>query len=82
MAGLVERTTPDLAPAQEFRLEPMDPQNLSKHPAYSQVTVVSRPMRFVFVAGTVDRPLDYTPGSNRCEHNDWAGQYPQPHAED
>jgi enamine deaminase RidA (YjgF/YER057c/UK114 family) len=63
------------APAQEFRFERMDPPNLNKHPAYSQVTVVSGPMKLVFVAGTVDRPLDYTPGSNRCEHDDWAGQY-------
>jgi enamine deaminase RidA (YjgF/YER057c/UK114 family) len=63
------------APAQEFRFERLDPPNLNKHLAYSQVTAVSGPMKFVFVAGTVDRPLDYTPGSNRCEHDDWAGQY-------
>jgi hypothetical protein len=53
-------------PTQEFRFERMDPPNLNKHPAYSQDTTVS---------GTVDRPLDYKPGSNRCEHGDWAGQY-------
>jgi enamine deaminase RidA (YjgF/YER057c/UK114 family) len=62
------------APAQ-FSFARIDPPNLNKHPAYSQVTVVSGPMKFVFVAGTVDRPLDYAPGSNRCEHEDWADQY-------
>jgi hypothetical protein len=70
MTGLVECTMAGLAPAQELRFEPMDPQNLNKHPAYSQVTVFSRPMGFVFIAGTVDRRLDYTPGSNRCDHDD------------
>lgn len=61
--------------AAEFKMERIDPPTLNTHPAYSQVTVVSGPRKLVFVAGQVDRPVDYRPGSNRCRHDDWRGQY-------
>jgi enamine deaminase RidA (YjgF/YER057c/UK114 family) len=68
-------TTAAMAQTTEFKLERMDPPTINTHPAYSQVTVVSGPQKLIFVAGQIDRPIDYTPGSNRCRHEDWAGQY-------
>jgi enamine deaminase RidA (YjgF/YER057c/UK114 family) len=64
-----------MAQTSEFKMERMDPPTINTHPAYSQVTVVSGPHKLIFVAGQIDRPIDYTPGSNRCRHEDWAGQY-------
>ncbi len=56
-------------------MERIDPPTINTHPAYSQVTVVTGPHKLIFVAGQIDRPIDYTPGSNQCRHEDWAGQY-------
>jgi enamine deaminase RidA (YjgF/YER057c/UK114 family) len=74
-AALVLMSTAAMAQTSEFKMERMDPPTINTHPAYSQVTVVSGPHKLVFVAGQIDRPIDYTPGSNRCRHEDWAGQY-------
>lgn len=58
-----------------FELTRIDPPTLNHHPAYAQVTTVRGNARFVFVAGQVDRPIDYEHRSNRCQHDDWYGQY-------
>ena len=58
-----------------FNLTRIDPPTLNKHPKYAQLTTVTGAMKFVFVAGQVDRPLVYTPRSNDCGHDDWRGQY-------
>lgn len=63
------------AVADDFESKRMDPPTLNKHPAYTQVTTVKGDMKMVFVAGQVDRPVDYKPGSNVCRHADWRGQY-------
>lgn len=59
----------------EVQLERIDPPALNRHPAYTQVTTVQGDMKLVYVAGQVDRAVDYTPGSNECRHQDWRGQY-------
>jgi enamine deaminase RidA (YjgF/YER057c/UK114 family) len=64
-----------LAQSSEPKMERIDPPTLNVHPAYSQVTVVTGPHKLIFVAGQLDRPIDYRPGSNRCRNQDWAGQY-------
>jgi 2-iminobutanoate/2-iminopropanoate deaminase len=56
-------------------LERVNPPTLNKHPVYAQLTTVSGAMKFVFVAGQVDRPLGYEPRSNECAHSDWRSQY-------
>ena len=56
-------------------LERVNPPTLNEHPAYAQLTTVSGAMKFVFVAGQVDRPLGYEPRSNECAHSDWRSQY-------
>jgi enamine deaminase RidA (YjgF/YER057c/UK114 family) len=56
-------------------LKRIDPPTLNKHPKYAQLTTVSGDMKLVFVAGQVDRPLDYDPRSNECAHSDWRGQF-------
>jgi enamine deaminase RidA (YjgF/YER057c/UK114 family) len=56
-------------------LKRIDPPTLNKHPKYSQLTTVSGDMKMVFVAGQVDRPLVYSPRSNKCAHADWRGQF-------
>lgn len=61
--------------AGEVDLQRINPPTLNSHPKYSQVTTVSGDMKLVFVAGQVDRPLDYSPRSNSCGHSDWKGQY-------
>ncbi len=58
----------------EFVFERINPETLNRHPAYSQVTTISGETKFVYVAGQTDRGLDYTPGSNACQHDDWRGQ--------
>ncbi len=58
----------------EFVFERINPETLNRHPAYSQVTTISGETKFIYVAGQVDRGLDYTPGSNACQHDDWRGQ--------
>ncbi len=58
----------------EFVFERINPETLNRHPAYSQVTTISGEAKFVYVAGQTDRGLDYTPGSNACQHDDWRGQ--------
>ncbi len=58
----------------EFVFERINPETLNRHPAYSQVTTISGETRFIYVADQVDRGLDYTPGSNACQHDDWRGQ--------
>jgi len=63
------------AERQRFELTRIDPPNLNNHPAYAQVTTVVGPAKLIFVAGQVDRPIDYKPRSNRCQHDDWYGQY-------
>ena len=63
------------ASADEFAFKRMNPSTLNKHPAYAQVTTVTGDMKLVFVAGQVDRAVDYRPGSNKCRHADWHGQY-------
>ncbi len=59
----------------KFEFERIDPPTLNYHPFYSQVTTVRGPSKFIYVAGQVDRPIDYTSRSNRCQHDDWYGQY-------
>ena len=55
----------------DFAFERINPETLNHHPAYSQVTTVNTGgAKFVYVAGQVDRPIDYTPGSNRCRSDD------------
>ena len=71
-AGLL--LSPVLA-AEGVTLERINPPTLHHHPVYSQVTTVSGDMKLVFVAGQVDRPLDYTLRSDSCAHDDWRGQY-------
>ena len=68
-------STAALAQSGDFKMERIDPPTINTHPAYSQVTVVRGPHKLIFVAGQIDRPIDYRPGSNRCQHEDWAGQY-------
>ncbi len=63
------------ASADAYELKRMNPETLNKHPAYSQVTTVTGDMKLVFIAGQVDRAVDYKPGSNKCRHSDWHGQY-------
>ena len=63
------------SPNRGVELSRIDPPTLNKHPKYAQLTTVSGDMRFVFVAGQVDRPLGYTPRSNECAHSDWRSQY-------
>ena len=58
-----------------FELTRIDPPTLNDHPAYAQVTTVTGSAKFIFVAGQVDRPVDYQHRSNRCQHDDWFGQY-------
>jgi enamine deaminase RidA (YjgF/YER057c/UK114 family) len=48
---------------------------LHKHPVYSQVSKVSGEKTLVFVAGQVDRGLEYEMRSDSCQHSDWRGQY-------
>ena len=59
----------------EFEYLSVDPSDVNYNRVYAQVRTVQGPAKFIYVAGTVDRPLDYTPGSNRCQHEDWHGQY-------
>ncbi len=63
------------ASADEFELKRINPETLNKHPAYSQVTTITGDMKLVFVAGQVDRAVDYIPGSNICRNTDWHGQF-------
>ena len=63
------------AAAAEFKLERINPETLNNHPAYSQITTITGDMKLVFVAGQVDRAVDYTPGSNECRNSDWHGQF-------
>ena len=58
----------------EFVFERINPETLNRHPAYSQVTTITGETKFIYVAGQTDRGLDYTPGSNACQHDDWRGQ--------
>ena len=58
----------------EFVFESINPETLNRHPAYSQVTTITGETKFIYVAGQTDRGLDYTPGSNACQHDDWRGQ--------
>lgn len=74
-ALVLATTVAALAQSNEFKMERIDPPAINTHPAYSQVTTVTGPQKLIFVAGQVDRPVDYKPGSNRCRHEDWAGQY-------
>jgi enamine deaminase RidA (YjgF/YER057c/UK114 family) len=74
-ALLLMTTAAALAQSSEYKMERIDPPTINTHPAYSQVTVVTGPHKLIFVAGQIDRPIDYKPGSNRCRHDDWAGQY-------
>jgi enamine deaminase RidA (YjgF/YER057c/UK114 family) len=74
-AFMLVTTGAALAQSNEFKMERIDPTTINTHPAYSQVTVVTGPSKLIFVAGQIDRPIDYKPGSNRCRHEDWAGQY-------
>lgn len=60
---------------QRLNLIRIDPEELNKHPAYAQVTTISGPSKLIFVAGQVDRPIDYKHRSNNCRHSDWYGQY-------
>ncbi|MFT5349552.1 MAG: hypothetical protein ACI9MF_000365, partial [Gammaproteobacteria bacterium] len=48
--------------AAELELKRIDPPTLNKHPAYTQVTTVKGDMRLIFIAGQVDRAVDYQPG--------------------
>ncbi len=64
-----------VAAKKNFELTRIDPPTLNNHPAYAQVTTVTGKAKFVFVAGQVDRPIDYEHRSNRCQHDDWFGQY-------
>lgn len=64
-----------LAHEEGVELRRIDPPTLNKHPKYAQLTTVSGDMKFVFVAGQIDRPLGYKPRSNECAHSDWRGQY-------
>jgi enamine deaminase RidA (YjgF/YER057c/UK114 family) len=59
----------------ELELKRIDPATLNKHPAYTQVTTVKGDMQLIFIAGQVDRAVDYRPGNNECQHADWRGQY-------
>lgn len=70
---LVAQTT--VAETTDFELERLDPETMNQHPAYAQVTTVRGQAKFIYVAGQVDRPEDYTPRSNRCRSNDMRGQY-------
>ncbi len=58
----------------EFVFERINPETLNRHPAYSQVTTISGETKLIYVAGQTDRGLDYTRGSNACQHDDWRGQ--------
>jgi len=60
---------------QDVDLQRINPPTLNEHPKYSQLTTVSGAMKFVFVAGQIDRPLGYEPRSNECAHSDWRSQY-------
>lgn len=59
---------------EEFVFERINPETLNRHPAYSQVTTITGETKFIYVAGQTDRGLEYTPGSNACQHDDWRGQ--------
>ena len=58
----------------EFVLQRINPDNLTAHPAYSQVTTVSGDSRLIYVAGQTDVGPDHVPGANDCRHDDWSGQ--------
>lgn len=73
--GLVLAATLVKASNTGFVFERLDPEKLNFHPAYAQATIVSGAAKFIYVAGQVDRPKDYTPRSNRCRHTDMRGQY-------
>ena len=59
----------------EFELKRIDPPTLNKHPAYTQITTVKGDMQLIFIAGQVDRAVNYQPGKNECQHANWRGQY-------
>ena len=61
--------------AAEFEHRKINPPGLHKHPVYSQVATVSGEKTLVFVAGQVDRGLDYEMRSDSCRNSDWRGQY-------
>ncbi len=61
--------------AADFEQKKLNPPDLHKHPVYSQVATVSGEKSFVFVAGQVDRGLEYEMRSDSCRHSDWRGQY-------
>ncbi len=58
----------------DFDFQRINPENLTAHPAYSQVTTVSGDSRLIFIAGQTDVGPDHVPGGNDCRHDDWAGQ--------
>lgn len=61
--------------AADFEHKKINPPDLHKHPVYSQVSKVSGEKTLVFVAGQVDRGLEYEMRSDSCQHSDWRGQY-------
>jgi len=75
IAGLAIAGTLVRAGVTDFAFERLDPEALNFHPAYAQATTVRGDAKFIYVAGQVDRPKDYTPRSNRCRHSDMRGQY-------
>lgn len=57
-------------------IEMIDPPTLNQHPFYSQVSTVLGSGKLIFVAGQVDRPVDYEPRSNVVRHpGDYHGQW-------
>jgi len=73
--GSVSSACSSTANETEFEFKRIDPPEVNYSPVYAQVTTVRGPSKFIYVAGTVDRAIDYTAGSNRCQHDDWHGQY-------
>jgi len=61
--------------AADFEQKKLNPPDLHKHPVYSQVVTVSGEKTLIFVAGQVDRGLEYQMRSDSCRHADWRGQY-------
>ena len=66
---------PGVVAAADLQLKRIDPPTLNTHPAYTQVTTVKGDMKLIFIAGQVDRAVDYKPGNNECRQADWRGQY-------
>lgn len=75
LVAITATVSPAITNAGEFELKRMNPPTLNKHPAYSQVTTVTGDMKLVFIAGQVDRAVDYKPGSGACRNADWHNQY-------